>query len=83
MLQLLGRYDGTIDAWDTETVRLMKELGMTGHKAQDFHEAARRRYEPFAPYQFLAYWFELWLNYEAKVGQISTRWTLDMFSRAM
>ena len=83
MLQLLGRYDGSIEAWDTETVRLMKELGFQGDKAVDFHEIATLRYEPFSPYEFLAYWFELWLNYEQRVGCTSTRWTCGMFSRAM
>eukprot|EP00466_Bigelowiella_natans_P021364 jgi/Bigna1/72698/fgenesh1_pg.21_\ len=33
-------------------------------------------YSRYAPYQFLAYWYELWKGYEARRGTISTRWVV-------
>jgi 3-methyladenine DNA glycosylase/8-oxoguanine DNA glycosylase len=62
ILQLLGRYDRL--PVDSELIRHMKQAhGARGSVAR-IAAAARRRYEPFAPYQFLAYWFELWFRYD-------------------
>mmetsp|Transcript_15652 Transcript_15652/g.43783 ORF Transcript_15652/g.43783 Transcript_15652/m.43783 type:complete len:188 (+) Transcript_15652:768-1331(+) len=83
VLQLLGRYDTEVEAWDTETVRLMKELRVRATTTEGFRAAARGRYEPYRPYQFLAYWFELWLNYEKRAGSLSTRWTAGTFQVAL
>jgi len=83
VLQLLGRYDCAIEAWDTETVRLMKELGLRGTKPEDFYAAARLRYAPYAPFQFLAYWMELWQNYEGRSGLPSTRWQRHTFQSSL
>jgi hypothetical protein len=30
-----------------------------------------------APYCFLAYWFDLWRNYERRTGSQSTRWAVS------
>jgi predicted LPLAT superfamily acyltransferase len=83
VLQLLGRYDSAIEAWDTETVRLMKEVGVRGSKPEEFYAAARQRYAKYAPYQFLAYWMELWQNYETRTGTASTRWRRATFSSSL
>uniref|UniRef100_A0A7S4DHC2 Uncharacterized protein n=2 Tax=Lotharella globosa TaxID=91324 RepID=A0A7S4DHC2_9EUKA len=37
---------------------------------------AEKHYSAFAPYQFLAYWFELWTGYEGRRGSTSTRWAV-------
>eukprot|EP00951_Prasinocladus_malaysianus_P046586 scaffold647791_cov44-Prasinocladus_malaysianus.AAC.1 len=61
----------------------MKEIGVKGKAAEDFNRAARSRYATYAPFQFLAYWFELWLNYEARAGMVSTRWTGQLFDEIL
>lgn len=61
---LLGRYDRL--AIDSETLRFLKAR----HPRRRWTPAAiRRYYESWYPYQFLAYWFELWRDYELKHGQ--------------
>lgn len=58
ILQHLGRYDRM--AIDSETIRHFRDRhGVTGEPSQVAAVAARH-YDGFAPYQFLAYWFELW-----------------------
>ena len=66
MLAMLGRFDRL--AVDTETLRHMRrEHGATGSDAE-VAEAARRRYAAYRPFDFLAYWFELWRAYERELG---------------
>lgn len=38
------------------------------------HKEAEKHYQKFAPYQFIAYWFDLWKNYERRAGMPSPRW---------
>ena len=58
ILQHLDRYDRL--PVDSETIRHFREVhGHDGEAAQIAH-AARRHYDRFAPFQFLAYWYELW-----------------------
>ena len=45
-------------------------------------EAARKRYKKYAPFQFLAYWYELWTRYEKSTGSISTRWNKKKFDES-
>lgn len=67
--QLLGRYDRL--AIDSETYRHFRQQhGLVEGKAG---RIADRRIEAhfarFAPYQFLAYWFELWQGYQGRFGE--------------
>src|SRR5690606_36539044 len=72
LCQLLGRYDRL--AIDSETYRHYCQV--TGivrpSNPQTLHDAIEARYAHYRPYQFLAYWFELWTAYEQKVGDAST-----------
>lgn len=73
VLQLLGYHDGF--PFDTETVRLLKEKhGVVGSSKEALFSKAEKLYAPYRPYQFLAYWFDLWRNYEARAGCVSTFW---------
>lgn len=67
MLQLLGHYDRL--AIDSETYRHFREVynAPTPKSAADLrklHVRIERHYAPFKPYQYLAYWFELWHRYQ-------------------
>lgn len=71
IMMLLGRYSRL--AIDTETVRHGKAaLGYTGTERQ-ITRKLERHYEPFGPFKFKSYWFELWTFYEEKQGP-STEW---------
>lgn len=62
LCMLLGRYDRV--AVDSEMVRFLRER--TG---RDLSVAAiQRRYAWCRPYAFLAYWWELWSDYERRHG---------------
>lgn len=74
IMQLLGRYSRL--ALDSESLRHGKTvLGMTGTDAAIMKRLAAH-YEPFGPYKFKSYWFELWDFYETKRG-ISHNWDRD------
>lgn len=62
ILQLLGRHDRL--PIDSEVIRHMKEKHGARGSLRRIAAAAHHRYEPFAPHQFLAYWFELWFRYD-------------------
>lgn len=66
---LLGRYDRL--AIDTETYRHFEEVhGVPrGDNPKNLHPRIERYYARFAPFQFLAYWFELWEAYQRKFGK--------------
>jgi 3-methyladenine DNA glycosylase/8-oxoguanine DNA glycosylase len=72
MCQLLGRYDRL--AIDSETYRHYCKVARIERpkNPQTLHPAIEARYAPYRPYQFLAYWFELWTGYEQKVGDAQT-----------
>lgn len=72
---LLGRYDRL--AIDTETYRHFRQVhGIktpeTSAGLRRLHLKVQRHYRRFAPYQFLAYWHELWRHYERRVGPAQT-----------
>ena len=76
VLQLLGHHDAF--PFDTETVRLLKEKhGIVAPSKEALFGKAKRMYDTYEPYQFLAYWFDLWNNYEARAGSVSTFWQCD------
>ncbi|KAL3159278.1 hypothetical protein ABBQ32_011240 [Trebouxia sp. C0010 RCD-2024] len=67
MLQLLGHYSQI--PCDSETVRhLQKAHKLTACTMANVQQQAQQVYAKYAPYQFLAYWHELWRDYEALVG---------------
>lgn len=74
LCQLLGHYDRI--AIDTETYRhFCAEQGLERPRdPKKLHGAIERRYAPYAPYQFLAYWFDLWRFYESYIGRPAWRW---------
>eukprot|EP00123_Amoebidium_parasiticum_P018389 comp24188_c0_seq1/m.44329 comp24188_c0_seq1/g.44329 ORF comp24188_c0_seq1/g.44329 comp24188_c0_seq1/m.44329 type:complete len:378 (-) comp24188_c0_seq1:177-1310(-) len=73
VLQLLGFFEH-IPA-DSETVRHFKEEHGAGvKKVGEVVGLAAERYAQYAPYQFLAYWFDLWRAYERQKGRPSPYW---------
>ncbi len=68
ILMLLGHYDRL--AIDTETYRhYCKTHGVRRPKdPTKLHQRIEKHYGRYAPYAFLAYWFELWQGYEARFG---------------
>lgn len=69
MCQLLGRYDRV--AIDSETYRHFRQhhgrvLPTSPKKCNQLIDSHFARY---APFQFLAYWFELWGSYEKRKGE--------------
>jgi 3-methyladenine DNA glycosylase/8-oxoguanine DNA glycosylase len=74
IMMLLGRYSRL--ALDTESIRHGKTiLGYKGADAAIMKKLAAH-YEPFGPFKFKSYWFELWDFYEAKRG-FSHNWDRD------
>ncbi|MEO0588133.1 MAG: hypothetical protein AAF078_10880, partial [Planctomycetota bacterium] len=74
LLMLLGRYDRV--AIDSETYRHFTTTRDIERPkpASKLDPIIRAHYERFAPYPFLAYWFELWEGYEAVLGKTAEHW---------
>lgn len=73
LCMLLGHYDRL--AIDTETVRLLTRR----HPRRRFTPASiRRYYQPWQPFAFLAYWYELWADYVDRHGQAEQWSSLDV-----
>lgn len=68
VMQLLGRDD--VLPIDTEGYRLHeKRTGENGPRDPKRLEAAiTSHYEPYRPHRFLAYWYDLWRDYESQRG---------------
>ena len=73
---LLGRYDRL--AIDSETYRHFRQHhGLaTPANPKAIHDQIEAHYARYAPYQFLAYWFELWGGYQHRFGH-ARGWTAD------
>ncbi|MBN1491824.1 MAG: hypothetical protein JXA69_18070 [Phycisphaerae bacterium] len=69
LCMLLGRYERL--AVDTEMVRFVEQR--TGRRPSP--AALRRMYNHWHPYEFLAYWWELWTGYTDRHGP-SHEWTV-------
>ncbi|MEM6329937.1 MAG: hypothetical protein AAF790_06785 [Planctomycetota bacterium] len=80
VLTLLGRYDHL--PIDTETYRHYCHTTGRPRPAndKDLDPLIRRHYGRYAPYQFLAYWFDLWRDYERRFGDAWT-WRRDTTGR--
>ncbi|MCC7409586.1 MAG: endonuclease III domain-containing protein, partial [Phycisphaeraceae bacterium] len=79
LCQLLGRFDRL--AIDSETYRHFRQVHHTptprsSAALRKLHRRIERHYARYAPYQFIAYWFELWRHYESRVGP-ARHWTSD------
>ncbi|MEE9212619.1 MAG: hypothetical protein V3U29_08200 [Phycisphaeraceae bacterium] len=74
LCQLLGRYDRI--AIDTETYRHFRQVHQlsTPDDPRKLHPTIEAHFARYAPYQFLAYWFELWTGYEKRFNDART-WT--------
>lgn len=68
LCMLLGRYDRI--AIDSETYRHFRETHgiATPENPRHLHTHIEQYYAQYAPYQFLAYWYELWFGYEFSDG---------------
>ena len=73
LLMLLGHYDRV--AIDTETYRHhCLRMGIDRPRnPKALHDAIDAEYHRHAPYDFLAYWYELWEGYQTRFGP-ATRW---------
>lgn len=71
-LQLLGRYDYL--PIDTETYRHYCHVTGTERPKNDkmLDPLIHERYDRYRPYQFLAFWFEIWRDYERRYGDAWT-----------
>jgi len=68
LCQLLSRYDRL--AIDTETYRHFRQRHgiATPKNPKQLHKQIEAHFAKYAPYQFLAYWFDLWRGYESHAG---------------
>ncbi|MEM6459325.1 MAG: hypothetical protein AAF710_08050 [Planctomycetota bacterium] len=81
LCHLVGRYDKL--AIDTETYRhfclhfkVKRPKGDDARGLKRLHGKIEKHYGQYAPYQFLAYWFELWADYQSRYGP-AWRWDRD------
>ncbi|CAM0907150.1 unnamed protein product [Alopecurus aequalis] len=56
---------------DTETIRHLKKCHKRASTIKTVHMELHKIYGKYAPFQFLAYWFELWGFYDSQFGKIS------------
>jgi 3-methyladenine DNA glycosylase/8-oxoguanine DNA glycosylase len=77
--QLLGRYDRL--AIDTETYRHFEQEHNLprGEDPKRIHPRIEAHYAKYAPFQFLAYWFDLWQGYQKRFGPA---WEWDLATHA-
>lgn len=66
ILQHLGRYERV--AVDSELLRHFREHHQIDGTLAQVTRAAEAYYQQYHPYQFLAYWWELWRGYEQQHG---------------
>ncbi|RLN36457.1 uncharacterized protein C2845_PM03G14980 [Panicum miliaceum] len=69
VLMCMG-FNHTIPA-DTETIRHLKKIHKRASTISSVHQELDKIYGKYAPFQFLAYWFELWGFYDNQFGKIS------------
>lgn len=74
LLQCLGHFDRL--AIDSETIRHFRQYHGHDGGTRDIERTARTHYDRYAPFQFLAYWHELWRAYERRIGH-ANGWSAD------
>ena len=79
ILQLMGYFDS--HPYDTETVRLWKEdFGAPkSWTKKEIFPKAKTHYAPYAPFEFTAYWYDLWKNYERRAGATAPQWSIEQY----
>ena len=78
ILQLMGYFN--VHPYDTETVRLWKEefgASKSATKTEVFKKAKSHYAQYDEKYSFIAYWFDLWKNYENRAGSKSPQWSIE------
>ncbi|XP_030928115.1 uncharacterized protein LOC115954328 [Quercus lobata] len=56
---------------DSETIRHLRKVHVRNSTVQTVQRDIKRVYGKYAPFQFLAYWSELWHFYEKTFGKPS------------
>ncbi|WVZ66931.1 hypothetical protein U9M48_016084 [Paspalum notatum var. saurae] len=56
---------------DTETIRHLKQIHNRATTISSINRELDKIYGRYAPFQFLAYWFEIWSFYDKQFGKIS------------
>ncbi|GAB4847412.1 hypothetical protein Ancab_026470 [Ancistrocladus abbreviatus] len=69
VLMCMGLYN--VVPADSETIRHLKQVHSRITTTRTVQRVADEIYEQFAPFQFLAYWSELWNFYEEWFGRLS------------
>lgn len=69
VLMCLGFYN--VIPVDSETIRHLKQVHGISTTSKTVHEVVDKIYGKFAPFQFLAYWSEIWKFYEERFGKLS------------
>ncbi|XP_043697661.1 uncharacterized protein LOC122648509 isoform X2 [Telopea speciosissima] len=69
VLMCMGFYE--IIPTDTETIRHLKQVHATKSTSKTVQIDVEKIYGKYAPFQFLAYWSELWHFYEERFGKLS------------
>ncbi|MCD9560929.1 hypothetical protein HAX54_019792 [Datura stramonium] len=69
VLMCLGYYH--VIPTDSETIRHLKQVHARTSTIQKVHRDVEKIYGKYAPFQFLAYWSEVWHFYEERFGKFS------------
>ncbi|KAM7265715.1 hypothetical protein ACFE04_003398 [Oxalis oulophora] len=56
---------------DSETIRHLKQVHSRSSTIRTIKEDVEKIYKKFEPFQFLAYWSEIWYFYEKRFGKMS------------
>ncbi|MHC4995291.1 MAG: DNA-3-methyladenine glycosylase family protein [Planctomycetota bacterium] len=75
IMQSMGRYRHV--PVDSETLRHFKQFHNVHGDLNHIRDQARAYYRRYDPYQFLAYWYELWGDYQSRYGRAQD-WTEDV-----
>eukprot|EP00884_Botryococcus_braunii_P022787 jgi/Botrbrau1/9192/Bobra.0236s0021.1 len=70
LLQTLGHFERV--PCDTETLRHIRHVHGISCTPANVQVHAQKVYEKYAPYQFLAFWMEIWNEYEATFGSFAS-----------
>ncbi|ESW19537.1 hypothetical protein PHAVU_006G133500 [Phaseolus vulgaris] len=69
VLMCLGYYH--VIPWDSETVRHLKQVHSKNTSSKTIERDLEEIYGKYEPYQFLAFWSEIWDFYETRFGKMN------------
>ncbi|XP_042501053.1 uncharacterized protein LOC122078917 [Macadamia integrifolia] len=69
VLMCMGFYE--VIPSDTETIRHLKQVHAIKSTSRTVQRDVEKIYGKYAPFQFLAYWSEIWQFYEERFGKLS------------